>query len=101
VNKPVYKSKINWVALGLVVLGAVQRPEFWSWFGQFDVLFPDWFVAEAIQWAGVALFIFRTFMTTAANQVPGPDSPPDLILPDNKWTASITEAPMTDAKIEP
>lgn len=56
-NKPFWKSKINWVAFISVVLGFLADPTFLSFID-------PWWAAQLLKAIGVITFILRTWFAT-------------------------------------
>jgi len=91
-NKAFYKSKINWTGIVLLLLGLATDERLPTFLGAYGINLPQWFIAEFMRWCGFILIIFRSFMTTAQAQMPGPDSPVDVVTPqveNNTFTGKV------------
>jgi hypothetical protein len=102
-NKAFYKSKINWTGIVLLLLGLATDERLPTFLGTYGIDLPPWFIAEFMRWCGFILIIFRSFMTTAAAQQPGPDAPADVYLPlDHIWPPGTQSSSGSfSGKVEP
>ena len=82
--KSVFSSKINWIGLLLIILGGLIDPKLYDTLASVGLVLPEWFVAELIRWVGFIIIIVRSFMTTASQIQPGPNTgPTDVYLDED------------------
>ena len=97
--KSIFSSKINWIGLLLIILGGLIDPKLYDTLASVGLVFPEWFVAELIRWVGFIIIIVRSFMTTAANIQPGPNTGPvDVWLDENGQPVLPTDEQTARAK---
>ena len=83
-TKKIFSSKINWIGLLLIILGGLIDPKLYDTLSSVGLFLPECFVAELIRWVGFIIIIVRSFMTTAANIQPGPNTgPTDVYLDED------------------
>jgi hypothetical protein len=66
IDKPIFSSKINWLAFGLAVLGGLANPDVYKWFAANGITFSPMLVAVAIQVGAVLVYIVRTYYTVCS-----------------------------------
>jgi hypothetical protein len=83
-TKKIFSSKINWIGLLLIILGGLIDPKLYDTLASVGLVLPEWFVAELIRWVGFIIIIVRSFMTTASQIQPGPNTgPTDVYLDED------------------